>query len=569
MKGVKNGELKHSCAHLLAHAVKELYPEVKLGFGPPLEEGFYYDFGNSHFTEEDLKKIEERMRDIVGRNYPIEKSEITRVQAKMMFKNEPFKIEHLDELKEKIYSAKQGNFTDLCGGKHVKSTGEIKAFKLTKLAGAYWKGDQRNEQLQRIYGIVFPTEKELEQYLRMLEEAAKRDHVKIGKELNLFSLSEFAPGFPFFHPKGTIIWNELEKFLHELECKDYLFVITPLVMDKQLWLQSGHWEHYKDNMYFMKIDERDFALKPMNCPGHILIYKQHLHSYRELPLRLAENGTVHRHELSGVIHGITRVRKFTQDDAHIFCREEQLEEEVMGILNLDREVFRILGFNDYVVNLSTKPEKAMGDPKLWEKAEKALENALKRADVKYQIRVGDGAFYGPKIDFDVKDALSRSWQLSTIQLDFQMPDRFDLTYEGADNKKHMPVMIHRAVIGSFERFIGVLIEHYAGKFPLWLSPVQVKLMTVNERNLDFAKEVYKTLSENEIRVELDDRSESIAKKVRDAQMERAYYAVTIGDKELEKKTLAVRTRDGKVSFGIKPEDFLSDLKKKIKERSNE
>ncbi len=568
MKNVKNEELKHSCAHLLAHAVKELFPEVKLGFGPPLEEGFYYDFGNAHFTEADLEKIEQRMRDIAKRNYPIEKSEITRIQAKMMFKNEPFKLELLDDLKEKVYAAKQGNFQDLCGGKHVKSTGEIKAFKLTKLAGAYWKGDQRNEQLQRIYGIIFPTEKELNDHLKMLEEAARRDHVKLGKELDLFSLSEVAPGFPFFHEKGAIVWSEIENYLHEVYKNSYRFVVTPSIMDKKLWLQSGHWEHYKENMYFTKIDERDFAVKPMNCPGHIMIYKHRLHSYRDLPMRLAEFGAVHRHELSGVVHGLTRVRKMTMDDAHIFCREDQIEEEIVSLLQLIKDVYVTFGFQEYVVNLSTRPENAMGDPKLWERAEHGLKSALEKAKVKYELKVSEGAFYGPKIDFDVNDALGRMWQLATIQLDFQMPERFDLAYEGADNKKHRPVMIHRAIIGTFERFIGLLIEHYAGKFPVWLSPVQVRLMTVNERNNKFAEEIHKMLREGDIRVELDSRPESIAKKVRDAQLEKIPYAITIGDKEMEKNALAVRTRDGKVTFDVKPGKFIEEISKKVRERTD-
>ena len=570
MNGVKNEELKHSCAHLLAHAVKELYPEVKLGFGPPLEEGFYYDFGSSHFAEDDLKKIEERMRDIVKRNYPIEKSEITRVQAKMIFKNEPFKIEHLDELKEKIYSAKQGNFTDLCGGKHVKSTGEIKAFKLTKLAGAYWKGDQRNEQMQRIYGIAFSSEKELQDHIKMLEEAAKRDHRKLGRELDLFSFHEVSPGSPFFHPKGSIIILELMKFLREeYKKRGYAEVITPLIYDKALWLTSGHWNYFKENMFILNMDEREAALKPMNCPSHMLVYKSNLHSYRELPIRYADFASLHRNELAGVIGGLTRVRKFSQDDAHIFVTEDQIENEILEVIDFLKHVYNDVFKIEYRLELSTRPEKFLGDSEKWDKAEKVLADILKKKNIPYETKPGEGAFYGPKIDIHVTDALNRSWQLATIQLDFQLPERFDLTYEGPDNKKHRPVVIHRAILGTFERFLGVIIEHYAGKFPLWLSPVQVRLMTVNERNLGFAKEVCKTLSENEIRIELDDRQESIAKKVRDAQMGRSYYAVTIGDKELENKTLAVRTRDGKVSFGVKPEDFLSDLKKKIKERSNE
>lgn len=564
---MKNEALKHSCAHLLAMAVKELFPEAKLGVGPPLEEGFYYDFGNVHFTEEDLPRIEAKMKELAKKNYPIIKSEASRDEAKKTLKDEKFKLELLDQIKGKITFYKQGNFIDLCGGNHVESTGKIKAFKLTKLAGAYWKGDQKNEQMQRIYGVVFENENELKEYLKIKEEAEKRDHVRLGKELDLFSLSELAPGFPFFHEKGAIIWNEIEKYLKELyEKNDYTFVVTPHILDKKIWLESGHWEHYKDNMYFTNAHEREFAIKPMNCPGHILIYKQHLHSYKDLPIRMAEFGTVYRQELSGVIHGLTRVRKITQDDAHIFCMDDQIEDEISKILNLIREIYKVFDFNEYSVNLSTKPENSMGDPKVWEKAERSLENALKRSKMKYEVKEGEGAFYGPKIDFDVKDALGRPWQLATVQLDFQMPERFDLSYDGQDGKKHRPVMIHRAIIGSFERFIGVLIEHYAGKFPLWLAPVQAILMTVTERNLKFAKDVYNKLKENGMRVELDDRNESIGKKVRDAQVNRIPLAITIGDKETENKTLAVRTLDGKIKFGVKVDDFIKETVNNIKNR---
>jgi len=564
---MKNEALKHSAAHLLAMAVKELFPQAKLGVGPPLEEGFYYDFGNVKFIEEDLPKLEAKMRELAKKNYPIVRMEVSREEAKKILKDEKFKLELLDQIKGKISFYKQNNFIDLCEGPHVESTGKIKAFKLTKLAGAYWKGDQKNEQMQRIYGIVFENENELKEYLKQREEAEKRDHVKLGKELDLFSLSELAPGFPFFHEKGTMIWNEIEKFLKVLhEGNGYKFVITPYIMDKKLWLQSGHWEHYKDNMYFTNVEDREFAIKPMNCPGHIIIYKQHLHSYKDLPIRMVEFGTVHRRELSGVVHGLTRVRRITIDDAHIFCREDQIENEIFNILNLIRKVYEVFGFKDYTVNLSTQPENSMGDPKVWEKAEKALENSLKKSKFNYEIKKGEGAFYGPKIDFDVRDAIGRSWQLATIQLDFQMPDRFELGYEGQDGKKHRPVMIHRAIIGSFERFMGVLIEHYAGKFPLWLAPVQVILMTVTERNLKFAKEVYDKLRDNNIRVELDNRNESISKKVRDAQVSRIPLAVTIGDKESDNKTLAVRNLDGNVKFGVKVDDFLKDISDKIKGR---
>lgn len=570
MENVKNEELKHSCAHLLAHAVKELFPGVKLGFGPPLEEGFYYDFGNAHFTEDDLKKIEEKMREIARKNFLIEKTEVTRVQAKMLFKNEPFKMEHLESLKDKIYVAKQGSFTDLCGGKHVKNTGEITAFKLTKLAGAYWKGDQRNEQMQRIYGIAFSSEKKLQDHIKMLEEATKRDHRKLGRELDLFSFHETSPGSPFFHPKGSIIILELMKFLREeYRKRGYTEVITPLIYGKALWLTSGHWNYFKENMFILNMDEKEAALKPMNCPSHMLIYKANLHSYRELPIRYADFASLHRNELAGVIGGLTRARKFSQDDAHIFVTEDQIENEILEVIDFLKHVYNDVFKIQYRLELSTRPEKFLGDSERWDKAEKILAEILKKKKIPYETKPGEGAFYGPKIDIHVTDALNRSWQLATVQLDFQLPERFDLTYEGQDNKKHRPVVIHRAILGTFERFIGVLIEHYAGKFPLWLSPVQVKLMTVNERNIEFAREVCKTLSENEVRVELDDRSESIAKKVRDAQMERVYYAITIGDKEMEKKTLAIRTRDGNVSFGVSVENFMEEVLTKIRKRANE
>ena len=565
---MRNEALKHSAAHLLAMAVKELFPKAKLGVGPPLEEGFYYDFGGIKFTDEDLLRLENKMKDLVKKNYQITRTEVSREEAKKILKDEKFKLELLEQIKGTISFYKQGDFIDLCEGPHVESTGKIRAFKLTKLAGAYWKGDQKNEQMQRIYGVVFESEKELEDYLNQKEEAEKRDHVKLGKELDLFSLSDVAPGFPFFHEKGAIIWNEIEEYLRGLYKKnDYRFVVTPHILDKKIWLESGHWEHYKDNMYFVNAHEREFAVKPMNCPGHILIYKQHLHSYKDLPIRMAEFGTVYRQELSGVIHGLTRVRKITQDDAHLFCSEDQIEDEIFGILNLIKEIYEVFNFKEYIVNLSTKPDNSMGDPKVWEKAEKSLENALKRSKLKYELKRGEGAFYGPKIDFDVKDALGRPWQLATIQLDFQMPERFDLTYEGTDGKKHRPVIIHRAIIGSFERFIGVLIEHFAGKFPLWLAPVQVVLMTVTERSLKFAREVYDKLKNNNLRIELDDRNESIGKKVRDAQVNKIPLAITIGDKETDNKTLAVRTLDGKVRFGVKVDEFVRETLDKVNKRS--
>ncbi len=559
--------LKHSAAHVLASAVMALYPKAQLAIGPPLEEGFYYDFGNLQISADDLPKIEKKMQEIIGRGDSFSTREVDRKTAEQLLKGQQFKLEMLGELKGKITLVQHGDFADLCEGTHVKNMKELKAITLTKVAGAYWRGDSRNPMLTRIYGVVFESKEKLDRYLKMREEAAQRDHVKLGRDLDLFSFHDSAPGFPFFHEKGTIIWYEIEKYLRELyERHGYSFVITPNIMDKKLWLQSGHWEHYRDHMYFTKVDERDFAVKPMNCPGHILIYKQHLHSYRELPLRLAEFGVLHRHELSGVIHGLTRVRKLTQDDAHIFCTEEQMEEEITGVLALITNIYRTFQFTEYVVNLSTRPEHAMGDPKLWEKAEQALEHALNKAKIPYHAKEGEGAFYGPKIDFDVNDALGRPWQLATIQLDFQMPERFDLTYEGADSKRHRPVMIHRAIIGSFERFLGVLIEHFGGKFPSWLSPVQMRLLTMNEKCTPFARQVCQQFREGGIRVELDDRHETLPKKVRDAQLLKIPYAITIGEKEVETKTLAVRTLDGKVEFGVKVDSFLTQLQREIREK---
>ena len=559
-------KIRHSCSHVLAQAVKKLFPNAKFGIGPAIEDGFYYDFDNVELKEEDLAKIEKEMHRIVKENQKFEEIEVTKEKAEEMLKDEPYKLELLQELTGKITFYKNGSFIDLCKGPHIKSTGEIKAFKLTRIAGAYWKGDSNRPMLQRIYGIAFESEKELKDYLTLLEEAEKRNHVRLGKEMGLFSIHEEGPGFPFFHPKGMIIWHELMKYWKEEHNREsYSEIKTPIILNKRLWEQSGHWDHYKENMYFTKIDNKDFAVKPMNCPGGILVYRSTLHSYRELPLKWAEIGLVHRHELSGVLNGLFRVRCFHQDDAHIYCMEDQIKDEVISIMRLIDRVYKTFKL-EYHVELSTKPENHIGDDKLWENAENALKSALKEVKKDYKLNPGDGAFYGPKIDFHIKDALGRTWQCATIQLDYAMPERFDLTYEGEDGRKHRPVMLHRVVYGAVERFLGILIEHYAGKFPAWLAPVQVVLMTVTDRNEKYAEEVFGLMKQAGIRVELDDRSESIGKKVRDNQVRKICYMITLGDKEQENKTLAIRTRDGKVRFGVKVEDFLEELTKEIRER---
>ncbi len=561
--------IRHSASHVLASAVKELFPNAKLGIGPSIEDGFYYDFDLKHnLIPEDLKKIEKKMQEIINKNLIFKKSKKTREQAKRILKNEPFKLELLKDLpNNNIIFYSLDSFIDLCAGPHVKSTKEIKAFKLLKIAGAYWKGDRKNKQLQRIYGTAFASKEELNIYLKRLEEAEKRNHVKLGKQLDLFSIHEEGPGFIFWHPKGVVIINELISFWRKVhEKENYKEIKTPIILSKKLWEESGHWDHYKENMYFTKVDNRDFAVKPMNCPGAVLIYKEGLHSYKEFPLRLAELGLVHRHELSGVLNGLLRLRSFTQDDAHIFLEESQIKEEVIRIIDLiDYFYKKVFKFN-YYIELSTKPKKAMGSKTTWDKAEKALKEALDNKKINYKINKGEGAFYGPKIDFHVEDSLGRTWQLATIQLDFSFPERFDLTYEGKDGKKHRPVMIHRVVYGAIERFLGILIEHYAGKFPLWLSPIQVKILTLTDRNKEFALEVYNNLKYNNIRVELDDRSESIGKKVRDSQLEKINYSITIGDKEQENNTLAIRTLDGKVQFGVKLDQFINNILDEIKEK---
>ena len=564
---------RHSAAHLMAQAITELYPQAKLTIGPVVDEGFYYDIDiDKPFQPEDLKKIERRMHEIMKSNIPIKMEDISLADAKKLFKGNEYKQELISEHADGTLTVyKQGKFYDLCRGPHVTSTGVLKAFKLTKIAGAYWRADSKNKQLQRIYGIAFPEKEMLNKHLTLLIEAEKRDHRKIGKKLDLFSLDEEAgPGFPFFHPKGVVIWDELVNFWKKEHRKaGYVEIKTPQILKKELWVQSGHWDHYKDNMYFTKIDNIDYAIKPMNCPGGMLVYQKKVHSYKDLPLRVGELGLVHRHELSGVLAGLFRVRCFTQDDAHIFMTPEQIKDEIKGVIRLTDKFYRLFGFN-YHVELSTMPEKSVGDmvsEEIKEKAENALKEALEEEKIDFKLNEGDGAFYGPKIDFHLKDCLGRTWQCGTIQLDFSMPEKFDLYYIDKQSQKQRPVVIHRVVYGALERFIGLLIEHYAGKFPLWFSPVQVRILTVADRFEDYARKVFQEYFDAGIRVEMDSRSESIGKKVREAQLDKVNYILVIGEKEKEAGTVAVRTRDNKVVGAVEKGKFLGQLLKEIEEKS--
>lgn len=537
---------RHTSSHILAQAVKKLWPEAKLAIGPAIENGFYYDIDMEHrITEQDLLKIQKEMKKIIQANYPIERFELPRKEAIEFERKsgEDYKVELIEDLPEGevISFYKQGDFVDLCAGPHMDSTGQIKAIKLTSVAGAYWRGNEKNKMLQRIYGTSFPSQAELDEYLAKIEEAKKRDHRKIGKEMDLFALYDEGPGFPFFMPKGMTLRNQLENFWREEHAKrGYEEIKTPLILNEQLWRTSGHWDHYKDNMYFTKIDDEDFAIKPMNCPGSMLAYKRKMHSYRDLPIRLAEMGQVHRHELSGALHGLMRVRTFTQDDAHIFMLPEQVKDEILGVVNFIDDVYTLFGFK-YHVELSTRPEDSMGTDEEWNMAETALKEAIEAKGIPYVINEGDGAFYGPKLDFHLEDSLGRTWQCGTIQLDMQMPQRFDLTYVGSDNKKHRPVMIHRVIFGSIERFIGILIEHFAGKFPLWLAPVQVKILTVAEAFTGYAEDVASKLEKAGLRVETDLRNQKIGYKIREARNQRVNYILIIGEREEEANTVTVRS----------------------------
>ena len=537
---------RHTSSHIMAQAVKKIWPEAKLAIGPAIENGFYYDIDMEHrITDQDLLKIQKEMKKIIQANYPIERFELPRDEAIEFERKagEDYKIELIEDLPEDevISFYRQGDFVDLCAGPHMESTGQVKAIKLTSVAGAYWRGDEHNKMLQRIYGTSFPSQAELDDYLAKIEEAKKRDHRKIGKEMDLFALYEEGPGFPFFMPKGMILRTQLENFWREEHAKrGYEEIKTPLILNEQLWRTSGHWDHYKDNMYFTQIDGEDYAIKPMNCPGSMLAYKRKMHSYRDLPIRLAEMGQVHRHELSGALHGLMRVRTFTQDDAHIFMLPEQVKDEILGVVNFIDDVYTLFGFK-YHVELSTRPEDSMGTDEEWEMAEAALKEAIEEKGMPYVINEGDGAFYGPKLDFHLEDSLGRTWQCGTIQLDMQMPQRFDLTYVGSDNTKHRPIMIHRVIFGSIERFIGILIEHFAGKFPLWLAPVQVKVLTVAEAFTDYADIVSQKLESAGLRVETDFRNEKIGYKLREARNQRVNYILIIGEREKESNTATVRS----------------------------
>ena len=569
---LKDGEsvdvLRHSTAHILAEAVIELFPEAKPTIGPVVEEGFYYDFDHIPFKPEDLEKIEKKIQEIISKNLSFERIELTKKQAIELFRDNRFKVEMIEELGEGTISAyRQGKFIDLCRGPHLPRTGMIGAFKLIKLAGAYWRGDAKNKQLQRIYGISFFTKKELEQYNTIIEEAAKRDHRKIGKDMGLFSFHEEAPGMPFWHPKGNIIYNELVSLVREENsARGYNEIRTPTILNSSLWKTSGHWDNFKNNMYFTKIDEQDYAVKPMNCPGGLLIYKSRLHSYRELPLRNAEFGYVHRHELSGVLSGLFRVRAFTQDDAHVFCTEEQVESEIMDMVDYALKIYSVFDFKEIIIFIATRPEKSIGSNDVWETATNALKNALKKMNKEFKIKEGEGAFYGPKIEFNMKDAIGRNWQCGTIQVDLSMPARFDATYEARDGTKKTPIMVHRAILGSMERFIGMVIENCAGKFPLWISPVQAIILPIADRHHDYAEEVRKKLFDAGVRVEVDARAESTPKKVRDAQVSQINYILVVGDNEQKNRTVNVRTRDNKVHGERKVEEFLKDVLKEIGER---
>ncbi len=565
---------RHSTSHILAQAVKRLYPEAKLAIGPSIEDGFYYDIDSEvTFTPEVLEKIETEMRKICKEKLPIERFELPRAEAiaLMREKDEPYKVELIEDLPEDavISFYKQGEFTDLCAGPHVDSTGRIKgnAIKLMSCTGAYWRGDSSRKMLQRIYGTCFLKKEELEAYLNRLEEAKKRDHRKLGRELGLFMLADEGPGFPFFLPNGMVLKNTLLEYWREVHKRyGYVEISTPIILNQELWHRSGHWDHYKDNMYTTVIDGEDYAVKPMNCPGGMLVYKNEPHSYRDLPMRVAELGIVHRHELSGALHGLFRVRCFTQDDAHIFMTPEQMKDEIKGVVSIFDEIYSTFALS-YKIELSTMPEDHMGDEATWRMAEATLKAAIEELGKPYEINEGDGAFYGPKLDFHLSDSIGRTWQCGTIQLDFQMPERFELEYVGEDGQKHRPVMIHRALLGSIERFIGVITEHFAGAFPVWLSPVQVKVMTITDRSRDWAVEAAKRLEAMGVRVESDLRNEKIGYKIREAQSKKIPYMLVIGDKEAEAGTVAVRTRAGGDKGAMPLDEFASALLEQIRTRS--
>ena len=563
--------IRHSTAHVMAQAVKRIYGNVKLAIGPTIKNGFYYDFDlDISLTQDDLKKIEDEMNKIINEDLKFKRDDVSREEALkiMSEKGEYYKVELINALdeSEKISLYEQGDFTDLCRGPHIPSTKFIKAFKLTSVAGAYWRGNEKNKMLQRIYGVAFSSKKELEKYLNMIEEAKKRDHRKLGRELKLFEIMDEGPGFPFFLPKGVILKNILIDYWRKLHNEaGYVEIETPIMLNKELWIRSGHWDHYKENMYTSMIDNKEFALKPMNCPGGMLVYKSEGHSYRDLPLRVGELGRVHRHEISGALHGLMRVRAFTQDDAHIFMLPEQIKSEILGVIKLIDEVYDTLGFK-YNVELSTRPEDSMGSDEEWNMAERSLKEALDEGGLDYKINEGDGAFYGPKIDFHIEDSLGRSWQCGTIQLDFQLPQRFELEYIGSDGGKHRPIVIHRVIFGSIERFIGILIEHFAGKFPVWLSPIQVKVLPIFDSFMEYGHEVIDKLRKYGIRCEIDNRSEKIGYKIREARNERAPYMIIVGEKEKNHGNISLRSRDMGEEGSTSLEEFITRVLKEDQEK---
>ncbi len=562
---------RHTCAHVLAQAIKNIYPTCKLAIGPVIDNGFYYDIDfNTPITQDDFAKIESEMNKIIKAKTPIERFELPRAEALKLMKKykESYKAELINDLPEDavISFYKQGTFTDLCRGPHLPNTGKIKAFKLVSISGSYWRGNEKNKMLTRIYGVAFAKKDEMDAYFQMLEEAKKRDHIKLGKELKLFALLNEGKGFPFFLPNGMVLKNTLVDFWRDLHRREgYVEIQTPIILTRSLWENSGHWDHYKDNMYTTKIDGEDCAVKPMNCPGGMLVYKNSPHSYKDLPLRVAEMGLVHRHEKSGQLHGLFRVRCFTQDDAHIFMLPEQIKDEIIGVVKLTDRIYKQFGFK-YKVELSTRPENSMGSEEDWNTATAALQAALDEMQIEYEINEGDGAFYGPKIDFHLQDSIGRTWQCGTIQLDFQMPQRFELEYVGEDGLKHRPIMIHRAIFGSIERFIGILIEHFAGKFPLWLAPVQVKILPITDRTLPYAEEIAEKLLDLGIRCEVDKRNEKIGYKIREAKMDKVPYVLVVGDKELEEHTVNVNKRGVEEKTTVALDEFISMALAQIAEK---
>ena len=568
--------LRHSTSHLMAQAVKRLFPNVQVTIGPAIKDGFYYDFDTDKpFTDEDLPKIEAEMKKIIKENIPVIRKIMTKKDAIEYFKknNEPYKVEIIEDIDADTVSFyEQGDFIDLCRGPHVPSTGYLKSYKLMSVAGSYWRGDSNNKMLSRIYGTAFESKESLDNYLKKLKEAKERDHRKLGKELNLFSFHDEGPGFPFWHPRGMIIYKEVESYIRkENEKRGYVEIKTPAILNEDLWHRSGHWDNYKENMYFTEIDETKFAIKPMNCPGGLIVYNSNIHSYRDLPLRVAELGFVHRHELSGALHGLFRVRAFTQDDAHIFCMEEQLADEIINTIDYYLSVYKDFGFKNFEIFVSTRPKKSIGTDEAWELATNSLINALDKLNIAYKINEGDGAFYGPKIDFNIKDVLDRNWQCGTLQVDFSLPMRFEISYEGKDGRKHTPVMLHRAILGSMERFIGILTEHYNGKFPLWLSPLQVAVVNVlNDKNqIERIKEIAEVLKAEDFRVEIDDSNDNLGTKIKKYRLQRTPYTVIIGADELSSGKLSVRTRSSKEIKDIDLTEFVEKLKKESKERMND